>query len=672
MLAYRADHYHVGNYWKMQEGLTDFFTQSFVEYLASMEHIGYPYKQINVQFSGYHTDNSPPSTFTCDLVKQWNETYVWPKLRIATAKEFLQDIENRHGADLPVYRAAWPDWWTDGFGSAARETAEARITQNELQVSEGLMAMASLMGAGISQASIERAAAVQDALLFYQEHTFGASESISDPMVANSMIQWGEKSSYVWEAVKNQGLLREEALGLIQPFVNRTTEPTIVVFNTLGWARSGLVKIFIDHEIIPPSANFKILDSINGEPAFAQAENSRNEGTYWAIWVSDIPALGYKSFRIVKNPQTNITQPDKAAKDNILENEYYKISLDPTSGAISGLFDKELGLDLVNKKADYKIGQFIYERLPQSRDFYRDAFIRTSLRNVKIGRVKDGSLWQSINLEADADGCVNPGGLAIEYRLYKPEKRIEFFYRIKKEAIQTPEACYIAFPFALKDAKIHYEAQGGLVSPGKNQLPGSASDWQTVQKYSVLKGEKGQIILGSPQVPLVQFGDLNLGKWQYITEIKEPSVYSWVMNNYWYTNFRAYQEGEFHWHYFLTSADDQTNHFASRFGWNSSTPLIARVLTAGKNGTKANQKSLLNLKNENILLISARPVQDGVLIHLREIEGKNTNLQTNFNQNVEKVSLVNVLGEEMMADISTLSFKPYEIKFVKLYLPSPE
>ncbi len=33
----------------------------------------------------------------------------------------------------------------------------------------------------------------------------------------------------------------------------------------------------------------------------------------------------------------------------------------------------------------------------------------------------------------------------------------------------------------------------------------------------------------------------------------EPSAtfYSWVMNNHWHTNYRAYQEGETTFHYFI-------------------------------------------------------------------------------------------------------------------------
>ena len=54
------------------------------------------------------------------------------------------------------------------------------------------------------------------------------------------------------------------------------------------------------------------------------------------------------------------------------------------------------------------------------------------------------------------------------------------------------------------------------------------------------------------------------------------------MNNYWFTNFRTEQEGEFKWHYYLTSTADTSTATATRFGWGSRVPLVTRVLPPAK------------------------------------------------------------------------------------------
>ena len=206
----------------------------------------------------------------CDLIRDWNEKYAWPKLRSATASEFLQHVEKKYGKDLAVYRTAWPDWWTDGFGSAARETAASRRTHIAMQVNDTLLGMATLFGARLSADVMERSAAIDESLLFYDEHTFGAAQSISDPMSENSMVQWAEKASYAWEAVKQAALLREEALGALQPFLPRGSAATVAIFNTLNWQRSGLVEVFIDHEILPQKSRLRMVDPVTQRAVAAQ------------------------------------------------------------------------------------------------------------------------------------------------------------------------------------------------------------------------------------------------------------------------------------------------------------------------------------------------------------------------------------------------------------------
>jgi hypothetical protein len=75
MLAFRADHYHLANQWKIHEGKIEAFEPRLLDYLRSLEKRGYPFDRVSIQYSGFLTDNSPPATTACDLVKTWNETH---------------------------------------------------------------------------------------------------------------------------------------------------------------------------------------------------------------------------------------------------------------------------------------------------------------------------------------------------------------------------------------------------------------------------------------------------------------------------------------------------------------------------------------------------------------------------------------------------------------------
>lgn len=116
LLMFRSDHYHTGNSWGIHTGDMARLEDGVFGYIRNLKRTGYPFPVIAVQYSGYLTDNSPPSMRECDLIRAWNERYAWPKLRSATAHEFLGRIDSQYGDKLPVYRAPTPTGGRTGSG----------------------------------------------------------------------------------------------------------------------------------------------------------------------------------------------------------------------------------------------------------------------------------------------------------------------------------------------------------------------------------------------------------------------------------------------------------------------------------------------------------------------------------------------------------------------------
>ncbi len=678
VLAWRPDHYHTGNHLAIHGGRMQPFKRRTLEYLELLEQKGYPFDRIAIQYSGMQIDNSPPAVAACDMIREWNERHVWPQMRSATAHEFLEYVEKQHADELPVHRGAWPNWWTDGFAFAAVETAEARTAHVDLGVAQGLLSAAALLGAELPTSISDRMADIQDDLLFFDEHTFGAQEEFSHPMAENAIVQWGEKVAHVWEAVKNCAMLRETAWGLLEPHLPRARVPTIAVFNTLNWPRSGCVEAYIGHEMLPPGKAFRLVDAATGKEVPARLSRSRFEGSYWTLWVSDVPPMGYKTIRIEVGEQDAPPRAATESKGTVLENRFYKLVVDAETGALTSLFDKEWGRELADRDSPWGLGAFIHDKLSDMHFFDRASFnarsTRTSLRNVRVGKREAAPIWKSIEISADADGCIaseEKPAVRCEVRLYETQKRVELHYEMRKRFVAEPTSIYVAFPFALRDGTIVYEAQGGLVTPGVTQLPGSSADWHTVQNFASARDATGQAVLGSDRVPLVQFGDINMGKWQYVAKVEKPRVFSWVTNNYWTYNFRGSKESEFAWSYYLTSTPDTSNTAATRFGWGSRTPLAARVFAAGNRTGGAPSRSLLQVKAPNVLVVNARPARrgNGIIVHLREVDGKRTAVEIEcFGRNPRRIDTVNVLEETIERSVSELRLNPFEVVFVRLGL----
>ncbi|MCD6354530.1 MAG: hypothetical protein J7L95_03185 [Prolixibacteraceae bacterium] len=80
---------------------------------------------------------------------------------------------------------------------------------------------------------------------------------------------------------------------MLQSISKREKELSLLVYNTLNWKRCGFLKIYIDHQIIPRGSHFRIIDE-NGNEAKAQQVEMFSDGAYWAIWIDDISAFGFK------------------------------------------------------------------------------------------------------------------------------------------------------------------------------------------------------------------------------------------------------------------------------------------------------------------------------------------------------------------------------------------
>ncbi len=672
MLAFRAEHYMTGNSFGIHTGNFNRFENNVLNYLQELGDKGYPFDIIAIQHSGFSTDNSPPSTLSSEMIKKWNEIYEWPKLRSSLVSEFFEEIEKNHSSNLPVYKAAWPDWWTDGFGSGARELAASRDAHVTLIANTGGMSMAMAMGAVMPEGFTQRTEEVNHALLFYDEHTFGSSESVRDPYGESTMLQRRQKEAYAWEAYKRARIIGEEVMGQLQSKILKTDVPTLAVFNTLNWKRSGMITVYIDHQIIPKDRKFRIIDENNIELK-TQAFSHRSDGTYWGIWVNDIPAFGYKNFRIELLEGFEAPPEDKDL--SVLENEWYKITIDQIKGAVSSIFDKRLNEEIVDTDAKYPMGTFIYERpgnRSQMESYTLTDYKRYLLDTVYVQSISRGPVYDVVRFAGESrDCCYEPQGFKSELRLYHTEPLIEMHFTLQKKPVTDPEGVYIAFPFMVKEGKIFFDVPGGVMEAGVDQIPGSSNDWNTVQNFVSVRNEKMQIIFGSHEAPLMQFGAINTGRYKAGATPESTHIFSWPMNNYWVTNFNADQQGSFSWSYYITTQDNNQLKNATQTGWENRIPFLSRVIPAGDIKNPLTSGSVFNFSSDNLLLVNIKPVDPStLLIQMREINGTQSELEIFRPDKSGKYMLqtADVTGTSLADPESRVHFKPYETKFIKVDL----
>jgi len=672
LLTFRAEHYMTGNtVLEMQSGDINRFKNNLMNYLISLNSKKYPFDEMAIQHSGYLTDNSPPSTISSDLIKEWNDKFVWPQLTTSTAETFFKNMEKEHSSEFPVIRGAWPDWWTDGFGASARETATTRIASSTLTANEAGLSMALVSGIKLPDEINKSIDLADNALLFFTEHTVGYSESVREPLSQSTMEQRALKESYAWEANRRTASIGEEAMGLLQSKFNREKEPSLIIFNTLNWKRSGLVTVYIDHQIVPRGKTAGIFDH-DGNRIQVQPVSSRSDVTQWAVWVKDIPAFGYKKYIIkpIDEEKTSVTSSDS----KVLENKWYKIVVNSAKGTITSWYDKDLSTELIDQKNQYKMGEFIFEQLgnrSQMESRRLDDFTRSSLDTLWFDSMTKGEIWNTLKFYGESATSEKPRGFSFEIRLYNTEKRLDLACSIIKKSIIAPESFYIAFPFEIKDGKHFTEVQGGVIETGKDQIKGSSNDWYTVQNFTSIRNSVSQLVMGCAEMPLMQFGAINTGRYKAGAMPQSTNLFSWPMNNYWVTNFNADQRGGHSWTYYLTTSSDVSNDFATKFGWGCRVPYLTRILPGAGSGDNNWEGSFISGWPGNVILITAEPVADGksCIVHLRETNGQSASLNLTNGLNGKPLNATEVDVTGIPVSRPSQNIGPLESKFYRISFP---
>jgi hypothetical protein len=626
ILHWNGEHYLFSNYeLHMHEG-EEKSRPAMDKYLTALEGRGdYPYDLIAFNISARVTDNCPPGRQLSDIVRDWNKRWVYPKLRLATMREFFEALEGKYRAQIPTHKLGWPDYWTDGVASTAYETGINRLSHDHLLTAEKLAAIAAsgknefaYPGAEINEG--------YSLSMFYDEHTWGAYNSISQPDTEFVRGQWALKSGFAYKAGEIGRTLIEKGLEVLAGRFKGPDAPSLVVFNPLSWERTDIVKTMLPQPLIDRKGRFRLIDSRSGRE---EPFEIRDERTVQFL-ARDIPSLGYAVYSVSVDQAAAAAAPRVSSSENSLENEFYRVVIDPNTGGLKSLYDKESKRELVDGSAPYTLNQYIYENPEGGRKAVdnmskRAVFRRASPTSIEVKPALDGPVTRSLKVRSKAPGSRE---LESEIILGSGVRRVDIVNRLRKEDRRVPEAVYFAFPFSLKGGKFSFEIADGMMRPEIDQLPRSVRDWHTVQNWVEISGPDYSVVWSPIEAPLVQFGDINTGKWLHKLEVQNPWLYSYAMNNYWMTNFKASQGGPATFRYALTSRDGGSDAVQStRFGWEVHTPLLASWIPEDSKGTvEPGGGSFFQVDKANVIIQAVKVAEDGkgLIVRLREIAGVDT------------------------------------------------
>ena len=571
--------------------------QPFFDYLDELVEKGFAYDMVQVRYS-IGGDNGPPDAELSEFVKAWNEKYVWPRMLVSTTSQMMHEFDRRYGDKLPEIRGDFTPYWEDGAGSSAKETSISRMAAERLVQAEALWAMLRPK----NEYPADDFYAAWRNIMLYSEHTWGAHCSISRPDSQFTLDQWAIKQAYAVDAEKQSHDLLDAAAAERKSAAAPVT--AVDVFNTTSWPRTELVRLPADAEGVG-----SLVKDSDGTPVPSQPASIHPGQRRLLFLAKDVPPMGAKRFFVESGQAAAIGRAK--LEGNVLSNGKLHVEVDETSGQIKTLTCQGISVDLANDQSGLGLNSYAYVS-------GRDPKTAAPRGPVRIEPGESGPLTASLAVISErASGCRR---LVTIVRLADGADHVDVLNLVDKERVLTQEGVHFGFGFNVPDGQIRMDMPWSIVRPEIDQLPGACKNYFTVGRWIDVSNDDFGATWVTRDAPLVEIGGITVD----VSSPFEPSAwirkveptqtfYSYVMNNYWETNYKASQEGPTMFRYSIRPHKKFDPAAAARFGIEQSQPLVA----VSVDPKTAVTKSLFSVDPKEVLVTSLRPSLDKKALILR-------------------------------------------------------
>jgi len=573
---------------------------------------------------GSQVENTDLFPSTAVFATEWNKQYAYPKLNYSTFPDFFHYVEQHYAADLPVFKGDGGGYWEDGIGSDAYYQAEDRVNQNRALSAEVLSSVTHSVDPNLNP-PVGLLADIWRNIILYAEHTWLSYNSVSQPDHDESTKQLRVKDDRAERAALEIDDVMNRSLSQLADQIHIPAN-TLVVFNSLNWRRNLMVETDLFE-------NPKLVDLTTQQEVPLEVLYSKEKFLHVRFLAKDMPAVGYKCFSITYGKQA---PPElSSSKTETIENAFYRIKIDAASGSLASIYDKQLNRELVDTGSPYKFGQYLYVTGGDGNTQMINPFPALPPGELTVHGAAGGAFlgteqmpWgQSIRLSSTG---VNTPKIETEIVLFNDQKKIEFRYRVHKQYTNEKEGVYFAFPVAASSPVFTFATQQGWVNPAHDLMKGGSLEWFNVQQWMAVGDSNMSVGIVPLDASLASFGDINRGKWPGQFQPKSATIFSYVMNNYWHTNYRAGQGGDLLFRYALSSAPTLDGNALTRIGFDEMRPPeVDYVVSQDKAGNPtrplpAEGQGFLDISAADVALVTWKQAEDGQgsILRLQETAGK--------------------------------------------------
>jgi hypothetical protein len=634
----------------------------------------YAWDLLHLRVQGKFGDNAPPRRVVSEIVRRWNDTWAYPTMRVSRNEDFFSEAEHRIEG-IPTFTGDWNDWWADGIGSGARPLQLVRRAQAAVADAQTVSTIAGMLGAAGAADDTCDAAQVYLSAALFDEHTWGAANpwTHGDDETSSGDEQWHWKYGTALDAHDGAFALLDRAIARLSQQATTSDDAlaSFYVVNTCSWPRTDLVTAFLPESRVPLETDFAVRDARTNQPLPFERQPQANEthraaGQFLRILVRDVPGLGAVRLDVVRaTTQQQLTTISAGAdrQATVLENEHLRVVVDLSTASIASIVDRSTNRELVRGDATFGFNAYVYDHFAtagginhassaiEADERLRLLGTRSLARPAALVERQSGPVAERLVYESAAEGA---RWVRTTLSLPVGLPRLDIENRMAKASTMVKESAYFAFPFAMDAPTLRVEVSGGLVGTGIPHVPGGAAHMRAMRRWISLEQDGQAVALSTQDAPLVQLGDIALpyAPFPSTTPRREAgTVYSWVHNNLWDTNFPSEQAFEMSFRYSIASGVSTSPSGAAILGMRTaaaaSRPLLAVLASPGKGvgGSELASASWLAVDDDRVRVVGLTTPEPGqILVRLQSFAEDRVDVRVRPSWRVARVQEASFLG----------------------------
>jgi alpha-mannosidase len=507
-------------------------------------------------------------------------------------------------------------------------------------------------------------------VLFNQFHDLGAGSGIGiiykDAQKDYDAVRWSTNE------------ISAGALSTVTDRINTsaTAKPgagqSIVVFNPLGWKRSGTVIAHIPgypngFTLDDPGKGFHVI-------SFRLLRAGDKNSDDYEIPITDVPALGYKTLRITPGchePACNtfddtvmLYEDDFKPNNHLLtlENEKIRVKVNDTSGCISSIFDKKSGTESIASGACGNQLQF-FKDTPKEYDAWNidpgtlDQIPQTIEKADSVGYFRGADYDQTIRVTTHWRNSKFVQTISLKDDLVDIDNEIDWH--------EAHVLLKTAFPLAASGPFATYDIPFGTIErPTTRDNSWEKAQFEVPAQYwaDLGDGKHGLSILNDSK-----FGYDAAGNVLRLTMLRSPT----------WPDAEA-DRGHHHFRFAVyPHAGTWKEAMTVRHGFEYNYPLTA-VVTTAHSGSLPADHSFASVTQENVVLTAVKKAEDtkGLILRAYEWAGKDTTAEFHVPAGATGATVTNMMETPegspltVTGDVVKAPIHPYEILTIRVDYPN--